>query len=171
MIKKFKNLTPKIGKRVFIAENATIIGDVEIGDDSSIWFGTILRGDVNFIKVGSCTSIQDGSVVHVTNQTHPTIIGSYVTVGHAVKLHGCTIKDNCLIGIGAIILDGAVINENSIVAAGTLVPPNKEFPPNTLIMGFPAKVARTLSEEEIKKLKEHAQRYVKYKDEYLNSGV
>ncbi|SMP08502.1 Carbonic anhydrase or acetyltransferase, isoleucine patch superfamily [Desulfurobacterium pacificum] len=171
MIKEFKEFTPKIGKRVFIAENATVIGNVEIGDDSSIWFGTILRGDVNFIKVGKCTSIQDGSVVHVTNKTHPTVIGNYVTIGHAVKLHGCTIKDNCLIGIGAIILDGAIVNENSIVAAGTLIPPNKEFPPGVLIMGFPGKVVRELTEEEIKSLHEHALRYVKYKDEYLNMGV
>ena len=170
MIREYKNLKPKIGKNVFIAENATVIGDVEIGDDSSIWFGVILRGDVNYIKVGKCTSIQDGTVVHVTNRTHPTLIGNYVTVGHAVKLHGCTVKDNCLIGIGAIILDGAVINENSIVAAGTLVPPGKEFPPNSLIMGFPAKVKRELSSEEIEHLKEHALRYVDYKNAYLSLG-
>ncbi|RKQ63313.1 carbonic anhydrase/acetyltransferase-like protein (isoleucine patch superfamily) [Thermovibrio guaymasensis] len=170
MVKAFKNLEPKVGERVFIAENATVIGDVEIGDDSSIWFGAILRGDVNYIKVGKCTSIQDGSVVHVTRNTHPTVIGSYVTVGHSVKLHGCTVKDNCLIGIGAIILDGAVINENSIVAAGTLVPPGKEFPPGSLIMGFPAVVKRELTPEEIEGLKEHALRYVKYKDEYLSLG-
>jgi len=170
MVKAFKNLKPKVGERVFIAENATVIGDVEIGDDSSIWFGAILRGDVNYIKVGKCTSIQDGSVVHVTRNTHPTVIGSYVTVGHSVKLHGCTVKDNCLIGIGAIILDGAVINENSIVAAGTLVPPGKEFPPGSLIMGFPAVVKRELTPEEIEGLKEHALRYVKYKDEYLSLG-
>jgi carbonic anhydrase/acetyltransferase-like protein (isoleucine patch superfamily) len=169
LIKPYKGIEPKIGKRVFIAENATVIGDVEIGDDSSIWFGAILRGDVNFIKVGACTSIQDGTVVHVTNRTHPTIIGDYVTVGHAVKLHGCTVKDNCLIGIGAIILDGAVIGENSIVAAGSLVPPGKEFPPGSLIMGFPATVKRELTPEEIKGLKEHALRYVKYKNEYLES--
>jgi len=167
LIKPFKSLKPKIGKRVFVAENAVVIGDVEIGDDSSIWFGAILRGDVNYIRIGKCTSIQDGSVVHVTRKTHPTIVGDYVTVGHAVKLHGCVVKDNCLIGIGAIILDGAVINENSIVAAGALVPPGKEFPPGSLIMGFPAKVVRQLTEEEIKGLKEHAERYVKYKEEYL----
>ncbi len=170
MIRSYGESKPKIGKNVFIAENATVIGDVEIGDDSSIWFGAILRGDVNYIRVGKCTSIQDGTVVHVTNRTHPTVIGNYVTVGHGVKLHGCTVKDNCLIGIGAIILDGAVIGENSIVAAGTLVPPGKEFPPNSLIMGFPAKVKRKLSEEEIRGLKEHALRYVEYKNTYLKLG-
>ena len=170
LVKSYGELHPRIGSRVFIAENATVIGDVEIGDDSSIWFGAILRGDVNYIKVGKCTSIQDGTVVHVTNKTHPTVIGDYVTVGHAVKLHGCTVKDNCLIGIGAIILDGAVINENSIVAAGTLIPPGKEFPPNSLIMGFPAKVKRTLSSEEIENLKAHALRYVEYKNIYLELG-
>jgi len=167
LILEYKGVRPKIGERVFLAENATVIGDVEIGDDSSVWFGAILRGDVNYIRVGKCTSIQDGSVVHVTRKTHPTVIGNFVTVGHAVKLHGCTVKDNCLIGIGAIILDGAVINENSIVAAGTLVPPGKEFPPNSLIMGFPAKVKRELTEEEIKGLKEHALRYVEYKNNYI----
>jgi len=171
VVKPYKGMEPRIGKRVFIAENATVIGDVEIGDDSSIWFGAILRGDVNYIKVGECTSIQDGTVVHVTKDTHPTVIGSYVTVGHGVKLHGCTVEDNCLIGIGAIILDGALIRENSIVAAGTLVPPNKEFPPNSLIMGFPATVKRELSREEIEGLREHALRYVAYKDEYLESGI
>lgn len=170
MIREYKNLKPRIGKGVFIAENAVVIGDVEIGDDSSIWFGAILRGDVNYIKVGNCTSIQDGTVVHVTNKTNPTVIGDYVTIGHAVKLHGCTIKDNCLIGIGAIILDGAVINENSIVAAGTLVPPGKEFPSNSLIMGFPASVKRELSADEVEHLKEHALRYVDYKNTYLDLG-
>jgi carbonic anhydrase/acetyltransferase-like protein (isoleucine patch superfamily) len=171
MVKPYKGIYPKIGKRVFIAENATVIGDVEIGSDSSIWFGAILRGDVNYIRVGECTSIQDGTVVHVTNQTHPTVIGSYVTVGHSVKLHGCTIEDNCLIGIGAIILDGAVIGENSIVAAGTLVPPNKKFPPGSLIMGFPASVKRELTEEEIEGLKKHALRYVEYKNQYLKEEI
>ena len=168
MILPYKGITPKLGERVFVAQNAVVIGDVEIGDDSSIWFGAVVRGDVNYIRIGKCTSIQDGSVVHVTIKTHPTIIGNYVTVGHNVNLHGCVVKDNCLIGIGAIILDGAVINENSIVAAGTLVPPGKEFPPGVLIMGFPAKVVRELSEEEIKNLKEHALRYVKYKEDYLS---
>ena len=167
MVKNYRDLKPKIGKRVFIAESAVVIGDVEIGDDSSIWFGAILRGDVNYIRIGRCTSIQDGSVVHVTRKTHPTVVGNYVTVGHAVKLHGCTVEDNCLIGIGAIILDGALIRRNSIVGAGALVPPGKEFPPNSLIMGFPAKVVRQLTQEEVAGLKEHAERYVKYKDEYL----
>ncbi len=170
MIKAFGDLVPKLGKGVFVAENATVIGDVEIGDDSSVWFGAVLRGDVNYIKVGKCTSIQDGSVVHVTRKTHPTVIGSYVTVGHGVKLHGCTVKDYCLIGIGAVILDGAVIGEGSIVAAGSLVPPGKVFPPRSLIMGFPAAVRRELSEEEVENLKEHALRYVKYKEEYLSLG-
>ncbi|WP_022847215.1 MULTISPECIES: gamma carbonic anhydrase family protein [unclassified Desulfurobacterium] len=168
IIKPFKGMNPEIGERVFIAEDAVIIGDVKIGDDSSIWYGTIIRGDVNYIRIGKCTSVQDGTVIHVTNKTAPTIVGNYVTIGHAVKLHGCEIKDNCLIGIGAIILDNVVINKNSIVAAGTIVPPRKEFPPNSLIMGFPAKVVRTLSEEEIKGLKEHALRYVEYKNEYLS---
>ncbi|SNR72524.1 Carbonic anhydrase or acetyltransferase, isoleucine patch superfamily [Desulfurobacterium atlanticum] len=170
IIKKYKEKEPLIGKNVFIAEDATIIGDVEIGDDSSIWYKVVIRGDVNFIKIGKATSVQDGTVIHVTNRTAPTTVGDYVTIGHGVKLHGCTIKNNCLIGIGAIILDNAVINENSIVAAGTLIPPGKEFPAGSLIMGFPGKVVRKLTEEEIEGLKEHALRYVNYKDEYLKMG-
>ncbi len=167
MIKAFKNLKPRIGKRIFVAENATVIGDIEIGDDSSIWFGVQMRGDVNFIRIGKCTSIQDGSLVHVTKDRYPTIVGNYVTVGHGVKLHGCEIKDDCLIGIGAIVLDGAVVGEGSIVAAGALVPPRKVFPPKSLIMGFPAKVVRSLTDEEVEGLRNHALRYVGYKDEYL----
>ncbi len=170
MIRTFKELKPKFGRDVFIADDAVVIGDVEIGDDSSVWFGAIIRADVNYIRIGEATSIQDGTVIHVTRKTNPTVVGSFVTVGHSVKLHGCTIKDTCLIGIGAIILDGAVINENSIVAAGALVPPNKVFPPRSLIMGFPAKVVRSLTDEEVKALKEHALRYVGYKNEYLKLG-
>ncbi len=167
MVLGYKGKYPKIGKGVFIAPNATVIGDVEVGDDSSVWFGVVLRGDVNYIRIGKCSSIQDGSVVHVTRRTHPTVVGNYVTVGHSVKLHGCAIRDCCLIGIGAIILDGAVINENSIVAAGALVPPGKEFPPRSLIMGFPAKVVKELTDEEVEGLREHAERYVMYKNEYI----
>jgi carbonic anhydrase/acetyltransferase-like protein (isoleucine patch superfamily) len=167
MVEPFGDLKPKIGERVFIAPNATVIGDVRIGDDSSIWFGAILRGDIHYIEIGKCTSIQDGSVVHVTAKTHPTVVGNYVTVGHAVKLHGCVIEDNCLIGIGAIILDGATIGYGSIVAAGSVVPPNKKFPPKSLIMGAPAKVKRELSDEEVEALKKHAIKYVGYKDMYL----
>ncbi|MGA1846502.1 gamma carbonic anhydrase family protein [Deferribacter abyssi] len=168
-IKKRLKLKPVLGKNVFIAHNATVIGDVNIGDESSIWFHVTIRADVNYIKIGKCSNIQDNSVIHVTLNKFPTILGDYVTVGHNVTLHGCTIKNNCLIGIGAIIMDNSIISENTIVAAGTLIPPNKNFPPNVLIKGSPGKVVKELSEEEIKGIANYALRYKKYKDIYLTN--
>ena len=174
MIERFKNWTPKIDKNVFIAKSADIIGNVHIGEDSSIWFGSVIRGDVHYIKIGKRVSIQDLSMIHVTHfkkedmsDGNPTIIGDDVTVGHKVMLHGCTIEDACLIGMSATILDGAVIGKESIVGAGSLVTKNKIFPPRSLIMGTPAKVIRTLSDQEVEELYASAKRYVKFKNEYL----
>ena len=159
MIERFKNWTPKIDKNVFIAKSADIIGNVHIGEDSSIWFGSVIRGDVHYIKIGKRVSIQDLSMIHVTHfkkedmsDGNPTIIGDDVTVGHKVMLHGCTIENACLIGMSATILDGAVIGKESIVGAGSLVTKNKIFPPRSLIMGTPAKVIRTLSGQEVEEL-------------------
>jgi carbonic anhydrase/acetyltransferase-like protein (isoleucine patch superfamily) len=149
MIKEFQGIKPKIHESVFVAENATIVGDVEIGEDSSVWFGSILRGDVNFIRVGRRTNIQDGSIIHVSSNTHPTIVEDEVTLGHRVTLHGCYIETGCLIGIGAIILDGVRIGRNSLVAAGSLVTPNTKISPRSLVMGSPARVKRELTDEEI----------------------
>jgi len=163
----FKDKYPVIGKEVFIAESALVIGDVVIGDNSSIWFGCIVRGDVNFIRIGEGTNIQDLSVLHVTKDTNPLIIGNHVTVGHRCVLHGCTIKDRCLIGIGSIILDGVEVGEDCIVAAGSILPPNKKYPPKSLVMGFPAVVKRELSEKEIETIKDYADRYIEYSREYL----
>jgi carbonic anhydrase/acetyltransferase-like protein (isoleucine patch superfamily) len=163
----FKEKSPVIGKDVFIAENAVVIGDVVIGDRSSIWFGCVVRGDVNFIRIGEGTNIQDLSVLHVTKDTNPLIIGSNVTVGHRCVLHGCTIKDRCLIGIGSIILDGVEVGEDCIVAAGSLLPPNKRYPPKSLIMGSPAVIKKELSEREIEMIKDYAERYVEYSRNYL----
>ncbi len=175
MIMEFKNLKPKIGKNVFIAKSADVIGDVEIGEDSSIWFGTVVRGDMHYIKIGKRTSIQDLSMVHITHYKKadksdgsPTIIGDDVTIGHKVMLHGCTIEDGCLIGMGAIILDDAVIGKESIVGAGSLVTKKKRFPPRSLILGNPAKVVRSLSDEEVKSLYYSSQNYVKLKNNYLD---
>ncbi len=174
MIMKFKDFTPDIAEKVFVAPSADVIGRVRVGKDSSIWFGAVVRGDVHRIEVGERTSIQDLSMVHVTHYKgddestgFPTIIGSDVTIGHSVTLHGCTIEDGCLVGMSATILDGAVIGKESIVGAGSLVTPNKKFPPRSMIMGSPAKVVRELSDEEVKGLYEHAGRYVGFKDEYL----
>jgi carbonic anhydrase/acetyltransferase-like protein (isoleucine patch superfamily) len=174
----FKQLIPKIDKSVFIAKSADIIGDVKIKNESSVWFGVVIRADVHSICIGERTSIQDGTVIHVTHYKlpdksdgYPTVIGDDVTVGHRAVLHGCTVGNACLIGMGAIILDGAQIGDESIVGAGSLVTQGKIFPPRSLIMGSPARVVRTLNDEEIKKLYVSAARYVKLKDEYLKTNV
>lgn len=148
MILDWQGQSPKFGDDVFIAPNATVIGDVVLGSRSSIWFQAVVRGDVNWIKIGEDTNVQDGAVLHVTNKTHPLTIGDRVTIGHKACLHGCTLNDNCLIGIGAIILDGAVIGKNSLVGAGALVPPGKEYPDNSVIVGSPAKVVRKITDKE-----------------------
>ena len=173
MIMKYKDLTPKIGKNSWIAASADVIGDVTMGEDCSIWFGTVIRGDVHKIIIGDRTSVQDLSMVHVTHYKledksdgNPTIIGDDVTIGHKVMLHGCTIENACLIGMSATILDGAVIGEESIVGAGSLVTKNKIFPPRSLIVGSPAKVVRSLSEKEINELYASASRYVEFKNSY-----
>ena len=173
MIYKFKDFNPKIGKNTWIAPSADVIGDVEIGEDCSIWFGSVVRGDVHYIKIGDRTSIQDLSMVHITHHKKadrsdgsPTVIGSDVTIGHRVMLHGCTIEDACLIGMSATILDNAVIGKESIVGASSLVTKGKVFPPRSLIMGSPAKRVRELTEDEVKELYASATRYVSFKNEY-----
>jgi carbonic anhydrase/acetyltransferase-like protein (isoleucine patch superfamily) len=159
---------------VYLSETATVIGNVEIGENSSIWFGAVVRGDVHYIKIGKYSNVQDNAVIHVTHYTKPdmsdgfpTVIGDYVTIAHSATVHGCVIENNVLVGIGAIILDGAHISENTIVAAGALVPPGKKYPPGVLLVGSPAKVKRELTPEEIEKIKQNALNYVKYAQEYL----
>lgn len=168
MIYTYKNATPKLPKSVFVAPNVAVIGDVEIGEDSSIWFNSVIRGDVNQIRIGKRTNIQDGSVLHVTYQKWALEIGDNVTVGHGAILHGCTIRSNCLIGMGARVLDGAQVGEFSLVAAGSLVLQGDKVPSNSLVAGVPAIVKRTLTPEEIAQIKASAARYVKYKDSYMN---
>ncbi len=140
MIKPFNNIEPKIHETAFVADDAIVIGDVEIGEDVSVWFGSIIRGDVNFIRIGARTNIQDGCVIHVSSTTHSTILEHEVTVGHRVTLHGCYVETGCLIGIGAILLDGVRVGANSLVAAGSLLTPGTQIPPGSLVMGSPAKV-------------------------------
>ena len=173
MVYNFKDFSPKIGKNSWIAPSADVIGDVEIGEDCSIWFGSVVRGDVHYIKIGDRTSIQDLSMVHITHHKKadrsdgsPTVIGSDVTIGHRVMLHGCTIEDACLIGMSATILDNAVIGKESIVGASSLVTKGKVFPPRSLIMGSPAKRIRELTDEEVAELYASASRYVEFKNEY-----
>ncbi len=176
MIYKFKQWKPNIGEKTWISESADVIGNVTLGEDCSVWFGCVVRGDVHFITIGDRTNIQDLSMIHVTHYKkedmsdgNPTVIGSDVTIGHRVMLHGCTIEDACLIGMSATILDGAVIGKESIVGAGALVTKNKIFPPRSLIMGSPAKVVRELSDDDVKELYASAERYVAFKEDYRNS--
>ncbi len=168
MIKSFQNLSPKIHDSAFVADDAIIIGAVEIGAESSVWFGSILRGDVNYIRIGARTNVQDASIIHVSRKTHPTILEDEVTLGHRVTLHGCHIETNCLIGIGAIILDGVRIGRNSLVAAGSLVTPNMQIPPRSLVMGSPAKVKRELDDNEVKDLERFWRNYVSLSRIYQN---
>lgn len=161
-----RGFQPKIGRHVYIAPNATIIGQVEIGEDSSVWFNVTIRGDVMPIKIGKETNIQDGSVLHGTFGKVGCIVGDRVTVGHLVMLHGCTVGNSCLIGMGSILMDGVEIAENSIVGAGSLVTENKKFPPGVLIAGSPAKIIRELTAEEVGFLSKSADNYLQYKSWY-----
>jgi carbonic anhydrase/acetyltransferase-like protein (isoleucine patch superfamily) len=163
-IYQYAGLSPKIHESVFIAPGVKIIGDVQISEFSSVWYNTVIRGDVHYIKIGKITNIQDCSMLHVTNGKYPLNIGNYVTVGHSVKLHGCTIEDNSFIGIGAIVLDGAVIEKKSMVAAGCLVKPNFIVPTGFLVAGIPAKIIRKLRLEEIEEIESSAKRYQKYSE-------
>ncbi len=170
MIKSFKGVKPEIAETAFIEMSANIIGDVQIGEHSSVWFNCVLRGDVFHIRIGNYTNIQDGTIIHVTSGEFPTIIGNQVTVGHGVILHGCQVHDRSLIGIGSIILDEAVIGEESLIAAGSLVTPGTIIPPRSMVMGSPAKVRRELKPEEVLRINENWQHYVALKDVYLNEA-
>ena len=166
MLHTFQKKIPKLAAGVFCVDSADIIGDVEIGAESSIWFQVVIRGDVNFIRIGKRTNIQDGTVIHVTHDTHPTVIGDDVTIGHNVTLHGCKIGNRCLIGMGAVILDAAEVADDAMVAAGALVTPGTKVPAGTLYVGSPAKYKRHLSDSEITDLKQSAQNYLNYVDSY-----
>lgn len=166
MIKPYRNFTPKIHETAFIADDAIVIGDVEIGENSSVWFGSILRGDVNYIRIGARTNLQDGTIVHVDSRELPTILEDDITVGHRVTLHACYVETGCLIGIGAILLDGVRVGRNSLVAAGSLLTPGTVIPPGSMVMGSPAKVRRPLTEDEINGIARNVAGYVKLSAEY-----
>ncbi|PYT01421.1 MAG: gamma carbonic anhydrase family protein [Acidobacteria bacterium] len=168
MIKPFKNSTPKIHETAFVTDDAIVIGDVEIGAESSVWFGSIVRGDVNHIRIGERTNIQDATVIHVSSKKHSTILEDEITVGHRVTLHGCYVETGCLIGIGSIVLDGARIGRNSLVAAGCLVTPGTIIPPESLIMGAPARVKRQLTSNELENLAQSSRNYVELSRAYLS---
>ncbi|MEO6656048.1 MAG: gamma carbonic anhydrase family protein [Pyrinomonadaceae bacterium] len=167
MIRSFNSIEPKIHETTFVADDAIIIGDVEIGEDASVWYGAIIRGDVNSIRVGARTNIQDATVIHVSSKTHSTVLEDNVTVGHRVTLHGCYVESGCLIGIGAILLDGVRVGANSLVAAGSLLTPGTQIPPSSLVMGSPAKVKRELTPEELAYLDKSWQNYVELKMHYI----
>jgi len=162
----FKSITPTIHESCFIAPDASIIGDVEIGADSNIWFQTVIRGDVFHIRIGERTNVQDGTVIHVTTDTHATIIGNDVTVGHKAILHGCTLQDRSFVGMGAMVMDGAVVESNAMVAAGAMVTAGKTVPSGELWAGSPAKFFRPLTQEELDFIPYSAKHYVNIAQQY-----
>ena len=167
MITSYKGISPQVDASAFVAAGAQIIGDVHIGAHSSVWFNCVLRGDCYHIRIGDYTNIQDNSVIHVTQGQFATVIGNHVTVGHSAVLHGCSVKDRCLIGIGAIVLDDVTIGEESFIAAGSLVTPGTVIPPRSMVMGAPAKVRREVTDAEVARIDEHWRHYVEYKRQYL----
>ena len=168
MIRSFQGTVPRIDPTAFVDPTAVVIGNVTIGPRSSVWPNAVLRGDVNKITIGEETNIQDGSVLHVEEALFDLQIGNRVTVGHSVCLHGCTVEDDSLIGIGAIVLNGARIGQGSVIAAGALVPEGMQIPPGSLAMGVPAKVRRAVSPEEQERFRINAQHYVELREKYLN---
>lgn len=172
MIRPFRSVLPVIDPSVFVDQTAQVIGDVRLGPECGVWMNVIIRGDVNYIRVGARTNIQDATIIHVNRvPSHPVVIGSGVTVGHMAMVHGCTIEDRCLIGMGAILLNGCHIGAGSIVAAGTLIPEGMVVPPGSLVIGTPGKVRRALTPEEDASLDKYATSYVRYRLDYMPSPV
>jgi len=168
MIRPFRGVQPQIHKSAFIAESAQIIGDVHVGEQASVWFGTVARGDMFYIRIGDRTNVQDNCVLHTRTGEKPTILEAEVTVGHSVTLHGCYIERGSLIGIGSIVLDDVRVGAQSLIAAGTLISPGTIIPPRSLVMGMPARVKRPLTDDEVAGLARYWQNYVDYSRAYLN---
>lgn len=167
MLRAYRGTWPTVSATAFIDESAQVIGDVVVGDESSIWMNCVVRGDVHRIRIGRRTNVQDGTIVHVMRDEFATEIGDEVTIGHSVILHGCTLHDRVLIGMGAIVLNGAEIGSDTIVAAGTLVPERMVIPPRSLVLGSPAKVRRELTDDEVASILRYAGRYVAYRLDYM----
>ena len=167
MIRSFRGTLPRIAPNVYIDESAQVIGDVEVGERSSVWMGVVVRGDVNYIRIGAETNIQDNAVLHVMKDLHPLLVGDRVTVGHGAILHGCRIESDCLIGMGAIVLNGARVGSGSIIGAGAVVTEGTVVPPNSLFLGAPAKFRRQLGPEDLKGIRRYASNYVEYAAAYL----
>jgi carbonic anhydrase/acetyltransferase-like protein (isoleucine patch superfamily) len=170
MLRPFRGAMPRVHPTAYIDDSAQIIGDVEIGEESSVWMCVVIRGDIHRIRIGRRTNIQDGTIVHVMRGTHATTIGDAVTVGHGAILHGCTIEDRCLIGMGATLLNGVTIGHDSIVAAGTLLPESAMVPPRSLVMGAPGKIRRELSDADVASILDYADRYVGYRLDYMGGS-
>lgn len=168
MLRPFRGHTPVVDPTAYIDVSAQVIGQVEIGAESSVWMNVVIRGDVNHITIGRRTNVQDGTVVHVMTGTHPTRVGDNVTIGHGAIIHGCTIGDRVLVGMGAIVLNGAVIGDDCIVGAGALITEDTIIPPRSMVLGMPAKVRRTLTDAEVAFLLTSADNYVRYRLEYAS---
>ena len=167
MLRPYRGILPRVHPTAYIDASAQVIGDVEIGEDSSVWMCVVIRGDVNRITIGRRSNVQDGTVVHVMKDTHPTVVGDAVTIGHQAMIHGCTIEDRCLIGMGAILLNGVTVGTGSIVAAGSLLPEGTQVPARSLVMGSPGKVRRTLSDVDLDEIQMYADLYVAYRLDYM----
>ena len=163
MLRSYRSIHPTVHPSAFVDASAQVIGDVHLGAESSVWMNVVVRGDVHYIRIGARTNIQDLTMVHVMRETNPTVIGDNVTIGHGAVVHGCTIEDRCLIGMGAILLNGCVVGTGSIVAAGTLIPEGMVVPPGSMVMGVPGKVRRALTPEEDASIKWYADNYVRYR--------
>ena len=166
MLRTFRGIVPTVDPSAYLDQSAQVIGDVQIGPESSVWMNVVIRGDANAIRIGARTNVQDGTVVHVQAGTHPTTIGDEVTIGHGAIVHGCTVEDRCLIGMGAILLNGVSVGTESIVAAGSLLPENFQVPPRSLVMGSPATVRRSLVDAEVGRIRRFAENYVAYRLDY-----
>jgi carbonic anhydrase/acetyltransferase-like protein (isoleucine patch superfamily) len=170
MLRPYKGVTPRVHATAFVDASAQVIGDVEIGEESSVWMNAVVRGDVHWIRIGDRSNIQDGTIVHVMTGTHPTTIGDDVTIGHGAIVHGCTLGNRVLIGMGAILLNGVDVGEDCIVAAGALLTEGTRVPPRSLVMGSPGKVRRILDDQEVASIRWYSERYVGYRLDYM-AGV
>ena len=166
MLRPYRGHVPVVHPTAFVDETAQVIGDVELGAESSVWMNVVIRGDVNYIRVGARSNVQDNSVVHVMHEIHPTVIGDDVTVGHSAIVHGCTVGNRVLIGMGAILLNGSQVGEDCIVASGTLVTEGTVIPARSMVMGSPGKVRRTLSDAEVASILDYSSNYVRYRKDY-----
>lgn len=166
IISPFKAIEPRVHETAYVSDGCVIVGDVEVGEDASVWFGSVLRGDVNYIQIGARTNIQDQTIIHVSSKGLPTIVEEEVTIGHRVTLHACHVGRGCLVGIGAILMDGVRVGANSLVGAGTLLTPGTQIPPRSLVIGAPGRVKRELTADELDSLEKSWRNYVELKNQY-----